>query len=280
MNSSPHSAIHTPGSVQALSDWLATPTGRYLMQWEQAQLDAVVDDLFGYHALQLGLPQLPALAVNRMPHRWVAVPEAADAQDPSPGAPLALVTHAAALPFQESSLDLVVLPHTLELSADPHAVLREVQRVLVPEGRVVICGFNPLSLWGLRQTRARMLRRVGLGATWCGTLFLPQVGDLIAPHRLRDWLKLLSFDVQRCQMGCFRPAVTSKRWLDRFAWMDAVGKQSWPFLGSAYFVVATKKVLGMHILGPAWKPSRAKAGAIVVQRPSVGRQPLPESERQ
>ena len=39
---------------------------------------------------------------------------------------VALVTDAAALPFPPASLDLVVLPHTLELSADPHQVLRRV----------------------------------------------------------------------------------------------------------------------------------------------------------
>ena len=37
--------------------------------------------------------------------------------------------------------------------------LREVERVLVPEGRVVIFGLNPMSLWGLRQRRAHLYRR-------------------------------------------------------------------------------------------------------------------------
>jgi ubiquinone/menaquinone biosynthesis C-methylase UbiE len=76
---------------------------------------------------------------------------------------VALFTHSVALPFAANSLDLVVLPHTLELSLDPHATLREVERVLVPEGRVVISGLNPASLWGLRQQRARIFRRFGVG---------------------------------------------------------------------------------------------------------------------
>ena len=85
-----------------------------------------------------------------------------------------LLTEPAALPFAAASLDLLLLPHTLELSLDPHATLREVERVLVPEGRVVISGLNPASLWGLRQRRARLYQRLGKG-----TLYLPDVGEVI-----------------------------------------------------------------------------------------------------
>ena len=60
-------------SIVELAEWLQTPPGRYLLGWEQGQLDAGVADLFGFHALQLGLPELPALQANRMPHRWLAL---------------------------------------------------------------------------------------------------------------------------------------------------------------------------------------------------------------
>ncbi len=119
------------------------------------------------------------------------------------------------MPFAANSLDLVVLPHTLELHADPHATLREVERVLVPEGRVVICGINPVSLWGLRQRRAHLYRRLG----W-GSLYLPQEGEFIGYWRMRDWLRLLSFEVESGPFGCYRPAVCDADWLERFQWMD------------------------------------------------------------
>jgi SAM-dependent methyltransferase len=256
--------------------WMQTPAGRYLTAWEQAELDQVLSDVFGYHALQLGMPRLDALRANRMPHRWLAVPEWSEAsfgsQSPVSHPPVQLVTHAAALPFQENSLDLVVLPHTLELSADPHAVLNEVHRVLVPEGRVVICGLNPWSLWGWRESRARLFQSLGLGQTWCGRGFLPQSGELIALGRLRDWLKLLGFDIEVSRQGCHRPALQNPKWLDRMAWMDRFGSKSWPFLGASYFVVGVKKVRGMRILGPVWKPRSVSRAPVAVQRPSVGRQ--------
>lgn len=211
-------------------------------------MDRIVADLFGFHALQLGLSALEGLRSNRMPHRWTAL------TGPGPGS-AAMVLDSTALPFPEQSLDLVLLPHTLELSPDPHATLREVERVLVPEGRVVICGLNPASLWGFRQQRAHVYRRLGL-EKW----FLPQAGEFIGYWRLRDWLRLLSFEVEGGRFGCYRPAVDSEPWLNRFAWMDKAGQRWWPILGSVYFLVAIKRVRGMRLMGPVWKQAKARAG--------------------
>ncbi|WP_394755435.1 class I SAM-dependent methyltransferase [Rhodoferax sp.] len=230
--------------IIGLHDWLESPTGRYLLAWERAQLDLAVADIFGFHALQLGLPELDTLAANRMPHRWLA------SQTLMPGA--AFVTDFSALPFPSNSLDLVVLPHSLELASDPHSTLREVERVLVPEGRVVICGLNPTSLWGLRQRRARAPHRVGPQK-----LFLPEAGEFIGYWRLRDWLRLLSFEVEVGRFGCYRPAFSSEKLSQRFEWMDRAGARWWPILGGTYFLVAVKRVRGMTLLSPAWKATRA-----------------------
>ena len=236
--------------IIGLQDWFATPPGRYLLAWERAQLDLAVADIFGFHALQLGLTGLDALATNRMQHRWLAT------HVPQPGA--AIVTDFSALPFPANSLDLVVLPHSLELAPDPHTTLREVERVLVPEGRVVICGLNPASLWGLRRRRAHLYHRLGLGP-----LFLPEAGELIGYWRLRDWLRLLDFEVEVGRFGCYRPALSSEKWLQRFEWMDRAGDRWWPILGAVYFVVAVKRVRGMTLLSPAWKVPRAPASVPV-----------------
>lgn len=225
--------------------WFQTPAGQYLLDWEQARLDAAVGDIFGYHALQLGLPELDGLRANRMPHRWLALERAQALPEPRA---LALACDFTALPFQSSSLDLVVLPHTLELSADPHTTLREVERVLVPEGRLVVCGLNPLSLWGLRQARGHLYERLRLGG-----LYLPGQGDFISHWRLMDWLRLLGLEVDASSYGCYRPAVRSAAWLRRFAWMDGLGARWWRALGASYMVVATKRVRGMRLLEPGWK---------------------------
>lgn len=249
--------------IIGLTDWLKTPPGEYLLAWERERFDQAVSDLFGYHALQLGLPELDALRANRMPHQWLALDAAVSPSDsPAAAAPprqVALLTHSVALPFAANSLDLVVLPHTLELSLDPHTTLREVERVLVPEGRVVISGLNPASLWGLRQQRAHLCRRLGFGEP-----FLPERGELIGHWRLRDWLRLLSFEIESAQFGCYRPAFDNARWLARFGWMDRAGARWWPIFGATYFLVASKRVRGMRLLEPAWKTRSARAPAPAV----------------
>ena len=266
-------------SILELGAWLHTAPGRYLLAWEQDRLDHAVTDAFGFHALQLGLPEMDGLRANRMPHRWVAsdsmrVPDALVLPPPAdslltaqPGhEPIALHCELDALPFPDASIDLVVLPHALELARDPHHTLREVERVLVPEGRVVIAGFNPTSLWGMRQRAGRMKRGLGLGRQ--SGLYLPRAGEFIGYWRLRDWLRLLGLEVEAGRFGCWRPPFRSEQWLERFAWMDPVGERWWPVLGAVYFVVAVKRVRGMRLIGLLRQEKRKvhAAPAVVANR--------------
>jgi len=243
-----------------LQDWLQTHAGRYMLAWEQGQVDALVVDMFGFHALQLGLPQLQGLAHNRMPHRWLAVqepPELVPQDEANPGPSPALVTDFSALPFPAASLDLVLMPHSLEMSMDAHATLREVERVLVPQGRVLICGFNPVGLWALRQARSRLWQSL-TGGRWSGQGYLPVAGEYIGYWRLRDWLRLLDFEVEIVRFGCYVPAVSSPAWLQRFAWMENLGPRWWPIFGSSYLVVGVKRVRGVRLLGSVWKTTRGR----------------------
>ncbi len=234
------------------TDWLKTPAGAYVLDWEQRWADEVTADCFGYHALQLGLSQLQALRHNRILHRWVALGENEPGQADLHSAPCAL-------PFANDSLDLVVLPHTLELSPDPHATLREVARVLVPEGRLLVLGLNPNSLWGWRYSRAQWLSR-----WWSTDSFLPDHVELIGTGRLRDWLQLLNFEPEPIQFGAYVPSVQSPVWLQRWRWMDRAGPRWWPFLGAIYAQAAVKRVQGMRLIEPAWRERKRSARALVV----------------
>lgn len=255
------------GIPPSVDDWFLSASGQYLLDWERASFDQAVANVFGYHAVQLGMPQLDALQANRIPHRWLALDTApgllhADGLDTMPPERLALRTDFAALPFPEASLDLVLLPHTLELNADPHATLREVARVLVPEGRVMLTGLNPVSLWGLRQHGARLAQRWG----W-GELFLPEAGEFLGHRRLRDWLHLLDFEIELCQFGGYRLPVRSEPWLRRSEVLDRLGPRGWPILGAVYFIVAVKRIHGMRLMRPGWRvPHINAAGAVTVAR--------------
>lgn len=227
-------------SISGIDDWLFTPQGRYVMAWEQARIDALVSDLFGYNALQFGLPQIDFLAHNRIPLR----------QTIGPDGPVNVRCDYRELPFASNSIDLVMLPHILEFHADPHQILREVERILIPDGQLVICAFNPISLWGLWR---HMPGRPDS---------FPANGNFLSVLRLRDWLQLLSFEVDRGNFGCYAPPFLKAHWLRRFRFMEAAGDRWWSFAGGVYLLRAVKRVRGMHLIMPQWKPRKATAQAL------------------
>jgi SAM-dependent methyltransferase len=233
-------------SILSLSDWFDSPQGRYLLDWEQEEVDRLVVDIFGYNAVQIGLPEVDLLRANRMPFRF---------QSARYGE-AAVVSRADSLPFASATLDLVVLPHVLDFSDSPHQVLREVERVLMPEGRIVIIGFNPWSLWGLRRMIAR--RRASF----------PWRGQYLSPLRVRDWLALLGFEAMSARFGGYAPPFARQRWLERGRFMDRFGPRWWPVCGAAYVMHGIKRVQGMRLITPNWREQGAtsKRMAPVAQR--------------
>jgi SAM-dependent methyltransferase len=223
------------GSTLSLADWFETALGRYLLSREQDFLDHAIADVFGFNALQLGLPQHDLLRASRIPFRFTVGPES-EAK---------LRAEHIYLPICNGSIDLAMLPHVLEFSPNPHQVLREIERVLVPEGQLIIVGFNPWSLWGLRRAFDGTREEY----PWCGRFInLP---------RLKDWLALLGFDVSAGRVAGYLPPVSREVWLQRLAFMDAVGDRWWPFGGGIYFLQAVKRVASMRVIVPAWRDQAA-----------------------
>lgn len=242
--------------IVELAEWLNTPAGQYVQRWEQKKVDAMVANVFGYHAIQVGLPQYDFLQANRIPYKGRTRLCVESDQDLSG---VAVFAEPENLPFDSQSIDLLVLPHVLECSAAPHQVLREAERVLMPEGRVVISGFNPWSLWGAHE------RVPGLDP------IMPVPAHMqVSLARLKDWFKLLSFEVDRGHFGCYAPPCLSDKWLDRWAFMEAAGDRWWPVCGAVYMVSAVKRVAGVRLVGPAWAKSkkRVRRAAVVTGRQS------------
>ena len=219
-----------------------------MLAWQQAWLDRTVPDLFGYHAVQIGLPRLNALRESRISHQYLLM----DHEYPADITGHHLVASYEDLPFESQSLDLVVLPHVLEFAHDPHQVLREVDRVLIPEGRLIVTGMNPLSLFGLKH---------GLFQHWWPAW--PQGCSTIALPRLKDWLKLLSFEMELGRFGCYRFPSQKPSAYERYGFMEKAGDRWWPFCGAVYMVTAVKRVRGMHLIGPAWKKKTIQSAALV-----------------
>jgi SAM-dependent methyltransferase len=223
------STVPVTVSTGTLAEWFATPLGRYLLAREQAYFDRTLVDIFGFHAMQIGLPECSFLRGSRIITRLTV-----DLEEPAQ-----VLADPHWLPFAENGFDLIVLPHTLEFTDQPHQLLREVHRVIRPEGQVIIAGFNPFSLFGAK-------RYFGRAQT------MPWTGNFIALYRLKDWLSLLGFEVAGGRLDCYVPPFTQDKWLQRFHFFEKAGDRWWPIAGGVYFLRATKRILGMRVITPAW----------------------------
>ena len=238
----PHRCGGRSEARRALRAWFRTPLGRRLAEADREQLDAVLPNLFGFHLLQAGdLVGVDLVTSSRVRHRVVMAEGDNEARCRA-----GLRAEAEALPVASESVDVVLLPHVLEIHNRPHEVLREVERCLIPEGHVVVLGLNPWSLWGAwRLLRGR--RR----PPWCGHFY--------SPTRIRDWLSLLGFDIVQARSYFFRPPAVS----GHLEFLEGLGRRWWPLLGAAYILVAKKRVLTLTPIRPRWRPRLGRAGAPV-----------------
>lgn len=227
-----------PPAIVAFSEWLSSPLGRYLAQQEQEWLQKTVQDIFGFVAVQLDVPELDGLRANRMPSRWHIGWHGDIRCDDEQ------------LPLATDSVDLMVLPHGFDFAADPHQLLREIDRVLVAGGQLVLTGFNPVSLWGLR--------RIGADKSQ-----MPWQGHFLRMARIKDWLELLNFEVIGGAMMAYSPPINNCHWRQRCDFMEAAGDRWWPIGGAVYGLRAIKRVAGMRLIRPQWQKPRFARSLIV-----------------
>ncbi len=249
-------SLTTAEKRRRLRAWFRGMPGRMLRAEARKHLDQLLPGLFGYHLVQVGSvgDDAELQLTSRVNHRVLQ-----DCQSDGDAGQPGLLARADALPYAESSVDVLLLPHVLEFEQAPHEVLREAWRVLVPEGHVLVVGFNPWSLWGL----SRLLHR-RRGTPWGGRFF--------AQTRIRDWLALLGFQVVALHHFGFRPPLRSEALLRRLAWLERVGARWWPPLGGGYVLVARKRVRTLTPLRPRWRSRRSRLLGGVVEPTTRGMQ--------
>ena len=229
--------------VKSQRIWLESTLGQYMLAREQAMFDAAVSDIFGFNALQMGLLQIDTLKSSRIPHLMRVGNREGDA-----------LCESDYLPFAESCIDLICLPHVLEFSRNPHQTLREAERILVPEGHLILTGFNPISAWGTKKTLSK-------------DESYPWHGHFFTLSRIKDWLALLGLEFVSGSMHAYEPPINDEKWLKRFACMDKMGEKWWPMLGGIYFIVAKKRVVNITLLKPNWKKSALQQRLAVSSNP-------------
>lgn len=218
------------GKAERWSVWNLLPAGAALCAAVNAELDAVMPGLFGYHLLAMGsFSEGLSTAASPVQHqvRLGLSPAAGIIADP------------ANLPLQSDSVDVVLLAQLLDFHDNPHRVLREAARVLIPEGALVITGFNPWSAWGLWR-----LAHPGEGLRGRRAL---------TPGRVKDWLTLLGFELVEERRCFFRPPLRANQRLLGLARLEGWGRRWAPGLGGLYTLVARKQVSTLTPIRAPWK---------------------------
>lgn len=230
-----------------LQSWYQTPMGRRLQALEQQWLAQILPNLFGYHLVQVGyVGQVDLTASSRISHRVMM----SACNNTLPGHAIQFCGQSDRLPIATDSVDVVLLPHVLEYSHHPHEVLREVDRILVPEGHVVMLSFNPFSLWGGWRLTAAWRQHM----PWCG--------KFLSTTRLRDWLALLGFDMVQQQGYGFMPPWNTSHLADRLHWLEQPGQRFFSFAAGSSILVAKKRVTTLTPITPRWH-QRKKARWVV-----------------
>lgn len=219
---------HGYRTLQHWNQWLSHQfLGSALLEAEQRVLTGLLDRHYGKHALLIGVPGQSALLTARsaacqtlmspIHHSKQTAYIEADFHD---------------LPLLTGSIDLVLLPHTLEFVDNPRQLLSEACRIVKPEGLIVIVGFNPYGVWRLRKKI---------------------VGSLIQRQHIKNWLKLAEFALEKQSSFLYRPPVDSAGIYQKMAFLERVGGLLYPLLAGAYVVVARAKVIPLTPIRLKWK---------------------------
>lgn len=222
-------------------NWYESLAGKQALSQLDDLCAEYMSEIFGYYALEMG-----ALSghTHFSEHSRVAF-SATMGTDPLVNDVIATPEQ---LPIETDNIDLVLASHVLESSSDPHQVLREIDRILVPEGQLILIGFNP---WSLMRS-CRQLRKKG---------------DLPVMSRVRDWFSLLGFEMLDVQYLGFRPGLQNEKLYQRLSWMESLGKVAWPVFSNLYVIHAKKQVIARRPYKKVWKaPILLSGGKVALNR--------------
>lgn len=235
-----------------LDDWYRSALGSALEEMEEEILEQVLPGLFGYSLLQIGLPtQHQWLSKSPIAHKIFMGSAHYSPKDVS------IIADEHFLPFPESSLDLILMPHALEFLDNPVKALQECARVLLPEGHLLIFAFNPCSLWGLKKIFYQRKHP------------FPWHGKFFTFTRLKKWLETESFQICHYQSFFYRPPFEKEKYLEKSLFLETLGKLIWPYPGGAYMIIARHKVAGLTPIRPHLKLKEVVAGNSCVHQPTI-----------
>lgn len=230
--------------------WFEQPLGQAVLAQERFCVNEVLPELFGFHLLQVGdLDGRDFFSQSRISHKVLMFRE----EKTSNCSDSAFVGDELAMAIESDSLDVLLLPHVLETTANPYKLLREAERVLIGEGHLLVSGFQPWSLWGI----------------WKSFLWWkeqpPWNAHFYTKRRLHDWLNLLDFEVVRFERYFYRPPLNNMNFLNKLGFLEKIGKYCWPFFGGAYLIVARKRVATFTPMKTQWRTRRQLIASGIIE---------------
>lgn len=217
-----------------LDTWYQSDLGQAVAQAMSDQIQSIIPSIFGYYAVQLGVPsQQQWLAESPIPNRIFVDPDLEQTDK-------TIATDFTALPFANSSVDLVLLPNTLTFTTSLFDVIHEVDRILMPNGYLIIIGFNPISLWGI--SRLALSFKKGVPWQW-NFLFL---------YKVRRMLYEIGYETMQANTFFYRPPTQNISILNKLLVMETIGNLSWSYPGGLYILVAQKQLPMLTRIRPIW----------------------------
>ncbi len=228
---------HGYRTLQEWNQWLTQEIlGRQLLQAEQEVSSAILNKFLGKHGLTVGVPhQANLLQSTTIPCQTLISP---------------LVLHEKVknyiesdfhdLPIATGSIDIVLLPHSLEFTDKPRKLLADACRIVKPEGLIVIYGFNPYSIWGLKKAFAKPQS-------------IPWSANFLHAHKVKSWLHLSDFALEQEKAMMFLPPINYENFYQKFHFIETTARKYLPFLGGVYILVARAKIIPLTPIRLRWK---------------------------
>ncbi|MEE9445226.1 MAG: methyltransferase domain-containing protein [Cocleimonas sp.] len=249
---------------ESCSRWYQTQSGQATLTKLDDLCAETLSEIFGYYAIETGVlsGQHSLLRHSRITNDLSLIDKTRiknyqyktnkKAEGDQVETLLSLISNNEQLPLATDNVDLVIGTHLLESSEDPHQVLREIDRILVPEGQCILIGFNPYALSGLgKQIRSSISRN-------------KSAFNLRSVNRVRDWFSLLGFELLDVQYMGLRPGFSNKKLFDGLSWLEDWGGIAGPMLGKLYVMHVKKQVVAMTPHKKVWRAPAVLSGGKVV----------------
>ncbi len=245
-------------TVNSQSNWYQTLSGKSSLDELDCLCAETLSEIFGYYAIEMGVlsGKHNLLKHSRITAGFSLLDSVSALANKTSfeknSSPSSVISTIEQLPIATDNIDLVIASHSLESSKDPHQVLREIDRVLVPEGHCILIGFNPNPVSRIGQfIKSRFKKDESL----CKTRSVTHV---------KDWFSLLGFEVLDVNYMGMRPVVKNKKLFNTLGWLDRLDEFAGPILANIYVIHAKKQVVAMRPNKKVWRAPAVLSGGKVV----------------